>query len=81
MEKLKTATGKVFDSDYLAVITTPAQAYIRILNVPLAEVATVFSNPAETVQIWHGDHYLSYYTRLVAIVPEPSAVKVVLSKE
>lgn len=81
MDKVKTATGKTFDSDYLAAIPTPAQAYIRILNASLAEVATVFSNPAETVQLWHGDHYLAFYTHLVAIVPEPGAVKVVLSKE
>ena len=81
MDKVKTATGKTFDSDYLAVIPAPAQAYIRVLNVPLAEVAAVFGNPTETVQLWHGDYYLAFYTRLVAIVPEPGAVKVVLAKE
>ena len=81
MEKLKTATGKEFNSDYLATIPVPAQAYIRILNTPLATVAAVFSNPAETVQLWHGEHYLAHYTHLVAIVPEVDAVKVVLAKE
>lgn len=81
MEKLKTATGKTFDSDYLATIPYPAQAYIRVLNTPLATVATVFSNPAETVQLLHGEYYLAHYTRLVAIVPEQEAIKVVLAKE
>lgn len=81
MDKVKTATGKTFDSDYLSVIPAPAQAYIRILNVHLAEVATVFSNPAETVQLWIGKNYLANYTRLVAIVPEADAIKVVLAKE
>lgn len=81
MEILKTATGKTFDSDYIAVIPTPAQAYIRILNTSLADVATIFSNPAETIQLWHGNYYLAGYTHLVAIVPEPGAVKVVLAKE
>lgn len=81
MDKVKTATGKTYDSDYLAVIPTPAQAYIRILNASLADVAVVFSNPKETIQLWHGEHYLAYYTHLVAIVPEADAVKVVLAKE
>ena len=81
MEILRTATGKTFDSDYIAVIPMPQQAYIRILNTSLAEVATVFSNPAETMQLWHGEHYLAHYTHLVAIVPEVGAIKVVLAKE
>ena len=81
MEKLKTATGKTFDSDYLATIPQPAQAYIRVLNTPLATVATVFCDPMETVQLLHGGCYLANYTRLVAIVPEQGAVKVVLAKE
>lgn len=81
MEKLKTATGKEYQSDYIAVIPMPQQAYIRILNASLAEVATVFGNPQETIQLWHGGTYLAHYTHLVAIVPEPGAIKVVLSKE
>lgn len=81
MEKLRTATGKEFDSDYISTIPMPSQAYIRILNAPLSTVATVFSDPAETVQLWHGEHYLAHFTRLVAIVPEADAVKVVLAKE
>lgn len=81
MEKLKTATGKEYQSDYIAVIPMPQQAYIRVLNASLAEIATVFGNQQETVQLWHGNYYLANYTHLVAIVPEPGAVKVVLAKE
>lgn len=80
MDKVKTATGKEFDSDYIATIPIPAQAYIRILNASLATVAAVFGNPQETVQLWHGQYYLAGYTTLVAIVPEMDAVKVVLAK-
>lgn len=80
MDKIRTATGKEFNSDYLAAIPSPAQAYIRILNTPLAIVAAVFGDPAETMQLWHGDHYLANYTQLVAIIPEVDAVKVVLAK-
>lgn len=81
MEQLKTATGKIFRSDYLAVIPNPSQAYIRIMGESLATVATVFGNSSETVQMWHGDTYLSGYTHLIAIIPEGDAVKVALGKE
>lgn len=80
MEKVKTATGREFDSDYIATIPIPAQAYIRICDTPLATVAAVFGDPKETVQLWHGEIYLAHYTQLVAIIPEVDAVKVVLAK-
>lgn len=81
MDRLKTATGKVFDSDYIATIPNPAQAYIRVCTASLPEVATIFSNPSETMQLWYNDTYLAMYTRLVALVPEAGAIKVVLAKE
>lgn len=78
---IKTATGKELSCDYFAVIPNPQQAYIRIVGLPLAEVATIFSNPNETVQLWYGEHYIAHYTRLVALVPEATAVKVVLARD
>lgn len=81
MDTVKTASGRVLSSDYFATIPVPAQAYIRIVDLPLAEVAAVFSDANETVQLWLGDHYLAHYTKLVALVPEPGAIKVVLAKE
>lgn len=81
MEQIKTATGKALQSDYIAVIPSPKQAYIRIIGSSLTQVAEIFSNPAETVQLWHGETYLAGYTRLVAIIPEAGAIKVALEKE
>lgn len=81
MDILKTATGKEFDSDYLSTIPYPAQMFVRVLNTSLVEVAKVFGDPAETMQLWHGDNYLTGYTHLVAIVPEDNAIKVCLGKE
>lgn len=81
MDKLKTATGKELDSDYIATIPSPAQAYIRICNLPLSDVATIFSDFSETFQLWQGKHYLAHYTKLIALVPEDGAIKVVLAKE
>ena len=43
-ETLRTASGKEFQSDYLAVIPDPAQAFIRILGKKLPEVAAIFSS-------------------------------------
>ena len=81
MDKIKTACGKQFDCDYFSAITSPPRAYIRICNSGIADVATVFSNHAETCQLWYGEHYLAQYTQIVAIVPEADAIKVILAKE
>ena len=80
MDNVKTATGKIFQSDYIATIPHPAHAYFRI-DAPLTTVAEVFSNPEETKELWYEDIHLIGYTRLVAIVPEPGMVKVCLEKE
>ena len=81
MEKLKTATGKEFDCDYFNPFPPVGQLNLRVLNADLANVATVFSNPNETVQLQCGTQYAAQYTNLVAIVPEGNAIRVVLGKE
>lgn len=81
MEQLKTATGKQFDCDYFNPFPATSQCNLRVLNAPLATVAAVFGDPAETVQLWCGGAYASGYTHLVAIVPEGDAARVVLGKE
>lgn len=81
MEKLKTATGKEFDCDYFNPFPPVGQINLRVLNVDLATVATVFANPTETAQLWCDAEYASQYTKLVAIVPEGTAIRVVLGKE
>ena len=81
MAKLKTAAGKAFECDYLTMIESPPLVFIRILNVSISTVATVFSDPKETVKLWYGDTYLAQYTKLVSIFPEGDAIKVSLEKE
>ena len=44
MDTVKTASGKTFNSDYIATIPYPARAYIRICGVSLAQAAEVFGN-------------------------------------
>ena len=85
MEKLTTATGKVFDCDYFNPFPPVGQINLRVLAAPLTTVAAVFSNPLETVQLFCGDGpnmlYAAQYTKLIAIVPEGNAIRVVLGKE
>lgn len=81
MEKLKTATGKEFACDYFNPNHYIGDVDIRILNSSFAEVATVFSDPKETVQLWCEGEYLSNHTKLVAIVNEGDAIRVTLGKE
>lgn len=81
MESVITATGKSFDCDYFNPFAPAAQVNIRILNSNLVEVASVFGNPVETVQLFYGKEYLAHHTKVVAIVPESNAIRVVLGKE
>lgn len=81
MEKLTTATGNTFDCDYFNPFPPANQVNLRVLGISLAEAATVFSNPAETVQLWWEKQYLAQHTKVVAIVPEGDAIRIVLGKE
>ena len=81
MEHLRTATGKEFDSDYLATIPMPELLYTRVIGKSFAEIAAVFSDPRETVQLWHGDNHLINYTKLISIAQEYDAIKICLAKE
>lgn len=80
MDKLKTATGKEFDCDYFNPFPPVGQTNLRVLNTSLVTVATVFSNPNETVQMWCGNLYAAQYTTLKAIVPETGAIRIVLER-
>lgn len=81
METLKTAMGKEFPCDYFNPCAPVSRLNLRVLDTPLSTIATVFSSRDETIQLWCGDVYASQYTRLIAIMPEDDAVRVVLGKE
>lgn len=81
MQKIKTATGKEFDCDSLTMIQNPRRVYITLHGVSIAEVAAVFSDPRETVQLYYGDQYLANHTTLLGIIPEDGMVRVNLTKE
>lgn len=81
MEKLKTATGKEFDCTYFNPFPPMRQVNISIANASFASLAAVFSNPAETVQLWYGKQYLAHHTKLIAIVNDGDSIRIVLGKE
>ena len=80
MEKLKTATGKEFNCDYFNPFPQAADKHPYSRGIP-GDDCTVFANPAETVQMWWEGQYAAQYTKIIAIVPETGAVRVVLGKE
>lgn len=81
MDTVKTATGKEFPCTYFNPFKPLSQVNISIVDTPLLTLASVFSNPAETVQLWYGDEYLAHHTKLIAIVNDGDAIRVVLGKE
>lgn len=81
MDQLKTATGKTFDCTYFNPFPPAGEANISIVNASFVTLATVFSNPAETVQLYYMDQYLAYHTKLIAIVNDGDAIRIVLGKE
>ena len=81
MDQLRTATGKVFDCTYFNPFPPMGHVNISIVNASFPTLASVFSNPDETVKLWYGGQYLAYHTKLLAIVNDGDAIRVVLGKE
>lgn len=81
MGKCVTSTGKSFLCDYFNPCEITKQLNLRVLDATIVQVSEVFSNKAETVQMWCDGVYAANFTRLVAIVPEGDAIRVVLGKE
>lgn len=81
MKKIKTATGKEFDCIYFNTFQPMKQVNISIANETIPGVASVFSNPTETIQLWYGNQYLAHHTKLIAIIDDGDAIRVVLGKE
>lgn len=81
MDNLETANGIKFRCDYFNPSEITQQLNLRVLGDTLVRVATVFSTQTETVQLRCDGVYAANFTRLVAIVPEGDAIRVVLGKE
>lgn len=79
--KIRMATGRELECDYMDHSQQRRQANIRILNTPITEVASVFSNPTETTQMWFESDYIAGFTKLLAMIDDGDAIRVVLGKE
>lgn len=78
--KVKLASGKEFECDYMDHSEQHRQANVRILNTPIYEISKVFSNPEETAQMWLGNEYAAGFTKLLALIDDGDAIRVVLGK-
>ena len=81
MDYLTTATGRKISCDYFNPNQPVPQVDIQITGLSVVDAASVFSDRAETEQLWYGNQYLAHYTRLVAIIPDSDSIRVVLGKE
>lgn len=81
MEKVKTVSGKEFSCDYFNPCPPTAQMSVRLLDATLVEAATFFANTAETQVLECAGVKAEGYTRLIAICPEPGAIRVILGRE
>ena len=79
--KVKMASGRQFDCDYMDHSERHRQANVRILNTPIYEISMAFSNPKETAQLWFEDDYAAGFTKLLALIDDGDAIRVVLGKE
>ena len=57
------------------------QATLRIRNASITEIASVFSNPAETAAMWFEGDYAAGFTKLLAMIDDGDAIRVVMGKE
>ena len=81
MEELKTATGKTFDCDYFNPFPPLGQVFIRLVNISLLDVARVFGDPVETVQLYWANDYVAHHTKIINIIPEGDAIRLTLGQE
>lgn len=79
--KIRLASGIQFECDYMDHSERHRQANVRILNTPIYEISKAFSNPEETVQMWFGNEYAAGFTKLLALIDDGDAIRVVLGKE
>lgn len=79
--KIILANGMQLECDYMDHSEQRRQANVRILNTPMTEVARIFSDPAQTVQLRFENDYAAGFTKLLAMIDDGDAIRVVLGKE
>ena len=80
MNKIITASGNIYDTDFFIVMPNENVCYLRILNLPLETVEEIFSNPKETSCLICGNTRIFGFIKLKRIFQEGDGVKVKLAK-
>ena len=80
MSRIQTASGRQFDSDYFVELKSASLLFLRVLNVDLETVKSVFNNHDETSCLTYYGKPTFGYIYLKSISQEGDAFKVVLSK-
>lgn len=75
------ASERELECDFLSYSDKRKQATVRIQNTPITVIASVFSNPAETAAMWFEHDYAAGFTKLLAMIDDGDAIRVVLGKE
>lgn len=81
MTQIKLASGRIMDCDYMGHSDVHKQANVRIRNASIPEIASVFANPDETMQMYFEGDYAIGFTKLMALIDDGDAIRVVLGKE
>ncbi len=81
MTKIKLASGRELACDYMGHSEKRRQATIRLLHTSMQEVVRVFSDPAETSQMRFESDYAAGFNKLLAVIDDGDAIRVVLGKE
>ena len=79
--KIRFATGKEMECDYMGHSEKHRQATIRIKNASMNEVVAVFADPKQTIQMYFENDYASGFTKMLAVIDEGDAIRVVMGKE
>lgn len=81
MDKVTTATGREFSTDYLVASTHTKMMFLRIIGETSETVREVFQNPEETATITYAGQDYEGFTTFCHIIDEGDALKVVLKHE
>lgn len=74
MSFIKTATGKEYETDYLASIPSPQMVFFRLPKLSFAEASVVVTNPEEMARIEYSGYYYEGLN-LVALQNEAGVAK------
>lgn len=76
MTKITTATGKEFDTGYVAENKETGTLYIRIRNAEMSYLESVFSDPNETRELLYNETTLTGYTIFKEVLDEGDSIRV-----